>query len=199
MNQTAIHAAFHDAPREAQTVFRTVMEAMASPGRILPFQPGLEAPEPLLPTAAAVLLALADFETPVWLDSALTEARPVREFLRFHTGARMVDEPEAATFAAIAAPAAMPPLEAFAQGTLDYPDRSATLILQVETLHPDGWRLEGPGIRDAVRFNAAPLPADFTAQLAENRERFPLGVDLIFATRDAIAALPRSTRLTGEI
>jgi alpha-D-ribose 1-methylphosphonate 5-triphosphate synthase subunit PhnH len=198
MSETAIHAAFRDAPREAQSIFRSVMDAMACPGRIMPLQPDLEPPEPLLPTVAAILIALADFETPLWLDAALTEAEPVREFLRFHTGGRLVDEPEAAAFAVIAAPSAMPPLEVFAQGSLDYPDRSATLILQVEALHPNGWRLEGPGIREFTRFSAEPLPANFAAQFAENRGRYPLGVDLIFATRNAVAALPRSTRLTGE-
>jgi alpha-D-ribose 1-methylphosphonate 5-triphosphate synthase subunit PhnH len=197
MSQTAIHAAFRDAPREAQGIFRTVMDAMARPGRILPLRTGFTPPAPLMPSTAAILLALADFETPVWLDGALAETEAVREFLRFHTGAKLAAEPETAAFAVIADPLAMPRLEAFAQGTLDYPDRSATLILQVDTLKAEGWQLDGPGICGAARFSAAPLPAGFATQLAENGGRFPCGVDLIFAARDAIAALPRTTRVTG--
>lgn len=197
MNRTAIHAAFSDAPHEAQAVFRTVMEAMARPGRILPLQTALASPPPLLPSAAAILLALADFETPLWLDGALAETGAVCDFLRFHTGGKLTAQPEAAVFAAIADPQSMPPLSGFAQGTLDYPDSSATAILQMEKLSADGWQIEGPGIHGCTRFGATPLPADFATQLADNRGRFPCGVDLVFATRDAIAALPRSTRLTG--
>jgi alpha-D-ribose 1-methylphosphonate 5-triphosphate synthase subunit PhnH len=197
MSRTDTHAAFRDPPREAQAVFRTVMESMARPGRIFPLHAGFMPPSPLLPAAAAILVALADFETPVWPDRALADTGAVGEFLRFHTGARLVAEPRDAAFAVIASPAGMLPLASFAQGTLDYPDRSATLILQVEDLRSEGWQIEGPGVHGCTHFGAAPLPADFATQLAENHGRFPCGVDLIFAARDAIAALPRSTRLTG--
>jgi alpha-D-ribose 1-methylphosphonate 5-triphosphate synthase subunit PhnH len=39
------------------------------------------------------------------------------------------------------------------------------------------------------------VPSDFRSQLISNRERFPRGVDVILATEDAIAALPRSVRV----
>ena len=193
----SISPAFRDVPREAQAVFRTVVEAMAHPGRIFPLIAGFAPPRPLTLGAAAIMLTLADFETPVWLDRVLSENPAVREFLRFHTGARFAADPVDASFALIGDPAGAPPLDVFAQGTAEYPDRSATVIFQVETLSPDGWQLEGPGIRKRGQFSAAPLRTDFLAQLTENRKRFPLGVDLIFAASDAIAAVPRSTRLVG--
>ena len=62
-------------------------------------------------------------------------------------------------------------------------------------LQASGWRLEGPGILGHALFSAAPLPPDFAEQVRVNRGRFPSGVDLFFVTGDAIAALPRSTRL----
>ena len=90
----------------------------------------------------------------------------------------------------------MSALSAFAQGTPDYPDRSTTLILQVETLTTAGWKLEGAGILGTTRFSAAPLPADFAVQMRANHAAFPCGVDLLFATRASLAALPRSTCIT---
>lgn len=199
MNHTAqsIQPAFCEPPREAQAVFRTVMEAMARPGRMFPLAAGFTPPAPLLPTAAAIVLTLADFETPIWLDGALDENEVVRQFLRFHTGARLVSDPVEAAFALIADPVAAPPLDTFAQGTAEYPDRSATLIFQVDELLCNGWQFEGPGIEGRQMFSAAPLRADFLAQLTDNRGRFPCGVDLIFAAGNAIAALPRSTRPAG--
>lgn len=196
--RSAIQPAFRDAVREAQAVFRLAMRALASPGQIDRLDTLLAPPAPLVAPAAALLLTLCDYETPVWLDAALADSAEVAAFLRFHTGARLVASPAEAAFAVIADPAHMPALAAFAQGTPDYPDRSTTLILQVETLAPTGWTLEGPGMRGATRFSAAPLPADFVTQMRTNRAAFPCGVDIFFATRTLLAALPRSVHLAEK-
>jgi len=194
--QSAIQPAFGDAVREAQTVFRLAMRALASPGQIVRLDTPLAPPDPLFAPAAALLLTVCDFETAVWLDPPLAENAEVAAFLRFHTGARLVTSPAEAAFAVIAEPARMSALSAFAQGTPDYPDRSTTLILQVETLTTAGWKLEGAGILGTTRFSAAPLPADFAVQMRANHAAFPCGVDLLFATRASLAALPRSTCIT---
>ena len=194
--QPAIQPAFRDAVRESQAVFRLAMRTLASPGQIVLLDTPLAPPAPLFAPAAALLLTLCDYETPVWLDPVLADSAEVAAFLRFYTGVRLVTSPGDAAFAMIADAARMPALSAFAQGTPDYPDRSTTLILQVETLGTAGWTLEGPGISGTARFSAAPLPADFTAQMRANRAAFPCGVDILFATRTSLAALPRSTRLT---
>jgi alpha-D-ribose 1-methylphosphonate 5-triphosphate synthase subunit PhnH len=44
----------------------------------------------------------------------------------------------------------------------------------------------------------AGLSADFAQQWQANRSAFPLGVDILFATSDAIVGLPRSARLAKE-
>jgi alpha-D-ribose 1-methylphosphonate 5-triphosphate synthase subunit PhnH len=193
--QSAIQPGFGDAVRESQAVFRLAMRALGSPGQVVPIDTPLAPPVPLLAPAAALLLTLCDFETPVWLDPVLADSAEIPAFLRFHTGARLVTSPADADFAVIADAARMPALSMFAQGTPDYPDRSTTLILQVETLAPTGWTLEGPGIRGTARFSATPLPADFAVQMRANRAAFPCGVDIFFATRTSLAALPRSTRI----
>ena len=189
--------AFRDPVRQSQSIFRAAMDALARPGTIVSVAPELVPPAPLLPPAAALLLTLCDFETTVWLDRPLASARAVFDFLRFHTGVRIVAASADAGYAVISDATSIPPLDAFAQGTPDYPDQSTTLIIQVETLTASGWALEGPGIRDRICFSAGPLPGDFVAQLRANRSRFPRGVDLFFTTPTQIAALPRSTRLTG--
>ncbi|SEO87966.1 alpha-D-ribose 1-methylphosphonate 5-triphosphate synthase subunit PhnH [Methylobacterium sp. ap11] len=187
---------FADPVHDAQGVFRAVMDALARPGTIQALATGLAPPAPLTPELAAVALALADADAPLWLDAGLAESPAVAEFLRFHTGARITDDPAEAAFAVVSDAAACPTFDAFAQGTPAYPDRSATLVLAVATLSGDeGWHLDGPGIRDSARLAASPLPADMPARLARNHAGFPQGIDLILAAPGRVAALPRSTRV----
>jgi alpha-D-ribose 1-methylphosphonate 5-triphosphate synthase subunit PhnH len=190
--------AFEDPALASQAVFRTVMEAMARPGLTRPLPCGIAVPPPLLPTAAAVALTLLDYETPFWLDQALTEASEVAAWIRFHTGAPQAADPARAAFGFVSAPAAMPPFEAFSAGSIEYPDRSTTLVLQVACFgQGDALELRGPGIAGTREFSAQPLPPDFRARLLANREMFPRGLDLILVSEDAVAALPRSLRIAA--
>jgi alpha-D-ribose 1-methylphosphonate 5-triphosphate synthase subunit PhnH len=194
--QSPIQPGFGDVVADSQSVFRIAMNAMARPGQRLAISGGVVPPAPLNATAAALLLTLCDFETRVWLDPPLADSAGVAEFIRFHTGARLVGTAEDAAYSVISDAARMPPLAGFAQGTPEYPDRSATLVVQVRELKSAGWKLEGPGIHGRQLFSASPLPADFVQQARANRAQFPCGVDMFFTTDTELAALPRSTRLT---
>ena len=189
----ASKARFHDPVRDSQAVFRDAMLAMSRPGLIRELALSLAPPPPLMPAAAALALALCDFETPVWLDAALATAPGVADYLRFETGAQIVAHPDEAAFALIAAPMAMPAIDAFALGTLADPDRSATLIMQVGILRSgQGWRLAGPGIVGDVLLEAAPLRDDCIEDVQRLRQIYPRGVDIFFVANDRIAGLPRS-------
>ena len=191
MAAAIIAEGFADPVHDGQAVFRAVLDAMAGPGRVVDLPSRVTPPAPLNEAATAVCLALLDFETPLWLDEAASRAA---EALRFHCGCPVVEAPEAAAFALIADPRRMPPLDAFNPGLSAYPDRSATLILQVETLRPGaGVRLSGPGIRTGAALEVAPVPDGFWEQVRRNHALYPRGVDLIFAAPEALAALPRST------
>jgi alpha-D-ribose 1-methylphosphonate 5-triphosphate synthase subunit PhnH len=182
---------FADPVLDAQATFRDLLEALAHPGRIVPSTADLAPPAPLLAPAYAAALSLLDFETPVWLDDRLA-APAVRDTLRLHCGCPIVTEPCQASFALLGAHADTP-LAVFAAGTPEYPDRSATLIWQVEELAIDGGViLTGPGIRASTRLRVRGLPGDFWIQWGMNQRRYPLGVDVVLVAADRIAALPRS-------
>ncbi|PWC34931.1 phosphonate C-P lyase system protein PhnH [Azospirillum sp. TSO22-1] len=182
---------------DSQRVFRAVLDAMSRPGSLVELPLHVTAPAPLEAATAAVLLALADYETPVWLDGAAGNDR-VRQHLRFHCGCPIVPDAGAADFAVVAEPAVMPPLSAFKAGGDEYPDRSATLVVQVPTLTKgERWTLSGPGIRDRATLSPGGLPEGFRGWLAENRAAFPRGVDVILTCGWLLAALPRTTRLEG--
>ena len=188
---------FADPVHDAQATFRAVMDALARPGLTRPLAPDLAPPAPLTPELAAVALALTDADTPVWLDATLAGAPEVAAYLRFHTGAPLTDDPARAAFALIREPGRCPPFRHFAPGTPAYPDTSTTLVLALEAItEGDGLHLTGPGVRGFVRMAAHPLPANFLAQLAENRADFPLGIDLILTAPGRVAGLPRSTTVT---
>jgi alpha-D-ribose 1-methylphosphonate 5-triphosphate synthase subunit PhnH len=191
--------AFVDPVHASQAVFRAVMDAMAHPGTIVDTSGLAQAPRTLDRGAAAVALTLLDYETPVWLDPALAQSPEVVAWLRFHTGAPVTDDPRQAAFGIIADPPRMPQLEAFSQGSIEYPDRAATLVLQIERLSgTGGFWLSGPGIREGRALFASPLPADFVARMRANRALFPRGLDIIFTSGTTLAALPRSIHLSAE-
>jgi len=87
----------------------------------------------------------------------------------------------------------------FALGTPEYPDRSTTLIVQVETLTAsDEIALSGPGIQGTSSLRAGALPQDFVARMQANRVLFPLGVDLLLVSGKDLVALPRSTYVAAK-
>jgi alpha-D-ribose 1-methylphosphonate 5-triphosphate synthase subunit PhnH len=193
----AVEGGFADPVFNAQTVFRALMDAMAQPGRIVRVPAGLaNPPSPLSPSAAAIALTLCDHDPPVWLDAALAAGRAVRDWLGFHASVPIVQVPAEAHFALVCHPAELIALDNFSQGTQEYPDRSATLILGVDSL-TDGVRLKltGPGIESFAVLAPTPLPRHFVEQWKGNNQRFPRGIDVVLAAPDAVACLPRTTRI----
>lgn len=197
--QAPLQAGFDDPVLDSQACFRVVLDAMAQPGRISALAAGrtpldLVVPKPLQPAMAGLCLTLLDLDTSLWLDTAAAASEALRRYLAFHCGCPIIATPADADFALVTDSRAMPPLAAFRQGSAEYPDRSTTILMQVDHLtNDDGAILHGPGIEDSRRFAAAPLATDFWAQAQSNRARFPCGVDVIFAAPAAVAALPRST------
>lgn len=186
MDTSALEGGFAEAPEEAARAFRAALDAMARPGTIHDVR-GAMPPAPLSVAAGVLLLTLTDRTTPLHL-AASHDLPVVRDWIGFHTGAPIVPA-EAAAFA-LGRWEALQPLGRFAIGTPEYPDRSATLIVECDGLAAAGARLTGPGIRDVAHLNLPEIAA-----FAENRARFPLGFDCFLTAGAQLAALPRSTRV----
>jgi alpha-D-ribose 1-methylphosphonate 5-triphosphate synthase subunit PhnH len=189
---------FTDQARDSARAFRLMLDAMARPGRILPIDTALDAPAPLWVSTATICLTLCDYDTPLWLDESLRQDHIV-DYLRFQTGAAIAADIKQASFLLGTPASASAALTAASRGTAEYPDASATLIIQVPSLAAgDRVFLKGPGIDGEGEFRTLGLDERFWAAMAENHQLFPLGADVFFTAPAEIAALPRSTRIRRE-
>ena len=192
-------AGFADKVLSAQSTFRSVMDAMARPGSVQRIVAAAGAPAAMMSGTAAIALTLFDHDTPVWLDPRMSETSDVTKWLKFHTGAPVVLDSSICSFALIGDGSALPALDRFALGSNEYPDRSSTLILQVESLtQGESLELRGPGIDGTAVLRAAIQPADLFERLAVNAALFPRGIDVVLVDDDAIVAIPRTTRLAAR-
>ena len=178
---------FDDPATGSARAFRAAMRAMARPGEILQLD-AARPPGPLSPAAGTLILTLCDPDTGLHLAGAC-DTPEIRGWVAFHTGAPVVKAGEADF--AVGRWEALCPLDRYRPGTPEYPDSSATLIVEVETLEAAGSVLRGPGIRDSARLSL-PDPA----ALAANAGRYPLGLDFFFTCGRRVAALPRSTAIS---
>jgi alpha-D-ribose 1-methylphosphonate 5-triphosphate synthase subunit PhnH len=188
---TDIAPGLADPPHDAQRLFRAVLEGFSHPGRTVAL-PQPPAGVGLLSAAAtAFVLTLVDRDTPLWLAPRF-DVTVVRDFVRFHTGAPIVTNETDALFALVT-PDRGPLLDGFAIGTDPYPDRSATLIVEVPSLSAGPQRfVRGPGIQDRATTHIDGLPSSFGSEWKANHALFPCGVDVVFTAGSELLALPRS-------
>lgn len=204
---SALGAGFADESRGSQAVFRHVLQALSHPGQ--PVVVGGDAEWPVVPGAvchpasAAVLLALLDAETTLWLSPALAGSA-AETWLRFHTGCTVVAEPGQAHFVWVASLAELPDLSRLHVGTDVSPETAATCVVDVPDLCAQAngaqWALDGPGIRTKAHL-ALPGVADvevnrFDALRRASHALFPRGVDVLLTTATHVLGLPRTTQLT---
>ncbi len=196
---------FPNAALDSQTVFRACLGAMSEPGRVTSLDSALleSTPAGLSGAAVAILLALLDQDTTLWLGEGLREG-DAGAYFRFHTGCAIAPSLAQAGFALLSGRDESAALSDFMQGSEAFPDRSATLVVQCCGLANVGdagegncWRLTGPGIRDYRLLKASGVRGDFPQQWSDNRKGFPCGVDVFFASGLSLAGLPRTTRLEG--
>jgi alpha-D-ribose 1-methylphosphonate 5-triphosphate synthase subunit PhnH len=186
LHADALSGGFADTPTGSARAFRQILEAMARPGTIHTVA-GAAPPAPLSLAAGVALLTLTDPTTPLHL-AGKADCQQVRDWVAFHIGAPLVAAEDAAF--ALGTWDALQPVTRFRIGQPDYPDRSATLIVEVDRLTNHGPALTGPGIALAAWLS---LPE--TATFRANRALFPLGFDCLFTAGAQLAGLPRSTRV----
>ena len=173
---------FTNAPHQSAYAFRAALNALSQPGMIETVS-GATPPAPLSVAAGVLILTLCDRTTSLHLAGGY-DCALVRDWVTFHTGAPLVGATNASFALGNWQDLAV---DRYAIGTAEYPDRAATLIVEMPMLTATGARLTGPGIEVSTSLS---LPVGF-----RNRADFPLGLDCFFTCGDRLAALPRSTKI----
>jgi alpha-D-ribose 1-methylphosphonate 5-triphosphate synthase subunit PhnH len=180
---------------QSQETFRALMNAMAMPGTVSHIVRPAVAPTTLNRASASLLLTLCDYEAPVFLSLSLTGA-DMADWISFHSGSTVTNEAAAARFAFVAKSDELPNFGDFAQGTEEYPDRSATIVLQVSALdNGKALELTGPGIKGRTVMSAQGLPAGFISAWAANGALYPRGIDLVITCGAQFTCLPRTVKI----
>jgi alpha-D-ribose 1-methylphosphonate 5-triphosphate synthase subunit PhnH len=196
-----VRPGFHEPALGSQAVFRVALQALSHPGRVLDVPAVAELPRHGQSAAALLLLALLDSDCALWLSPSLADT-DAATWLRFHTGCQCISAPELARFLWVAAGDAMPALRTLNRGTDEYPDQSATCVIETTGLANAGataWQMEGPGIAHVQPLDISGLPDAFEIQWAHNQAACPRGVDVFLTTGTQIAGLPRTTRLSTSV
>ena len=199
-------AGFQAPARDSQRSFRLLLQAMSFPGRLVSLAlPGFEHPRELAPAAAALLTALPDAQTRLWLSASLARQRLLLDYIRFHTGCETIDNERAerAELAWVgAADATDLVLSGFATGTDLQPHDGASLFIEVTQLAahavPDAtvsMTLTGPGLPAPAALSVSGLPREFWQTRQAARAALPRGGDLVLTCGEQIVALPRTTEL----
>jgi alpha-D-ribose 1-methylphosphonate 5-triphosphate synthase subunit PhnH len=182
-------------PRVQQQVFRQLMNVFAYPGRVetLATMDGDAAAR----QRAAMLLILA-----VLLDGEVSLADP-DTLLSDDDWRRMAarrDVPEHAQF--VAARGESPPRFTPCLGSLESPERGATLLVGVSRIGEGVplW-LSGPGVQGRKVVHIKGLDFAWLTRRQTWNAGFPLGVDLVLVDEQRMVALPRTTQLyfQGEL
>ena len=195
INTQALSGGFAAPVFDSQRVFRLLMDAMSRPGTVGVVDIDVGQPSPLGRAAGAVALTLCDADTPVWLHSCFAKSA-IAPWIAFHTGATTAQEKGEARFAFMQASTGICSFSLFASGTQEYPDRSTTILIEVNSL-AEGRQLilSGPGIKGETAVSIDGLPEAFFSFWNDNRALFPTGVDVVLTAGNALLCLPRTTKI----
>jgi len=197
-----IPAGFANEFHTSQLVFRTALKALSYPGRVIEMEHDAITPSDANPVASGLLLALLDSETSLWCSNPSTMCAAA-DWLQFHTDCSVLTSPESADFLWVKNIRDLPNLKDCKLGTDQYPDKSATCVIEVPHLREESpwpFTLKGPGIQFEEHLHIQGWEEkdheEFLKFWKANNLLFPCGIDIFFCDGHSLLGLPRTTQLS---
>ena len=175
-------------------IFRVILQATSHPGK------GFELPvsgtcNDRQATLISMLGCLMDNE--VTFSIIGDEGDSIADAITFRTGSFLVGISEA-DFVIASRGATDGLLELIKRGTLDYPDKGATLVYLIDRIADNGGStaLRGPGIDGVIQPLFSGLADTELTGLRKVNSEYPLGVDALFLdAHGRVTSIPRSRRI----
>ncbi|NJK97815.1 MAG: phosphonate C-P lyase system protein PhnH [Bacteroidales bacterium] len=185
---------------DAQAHFRIILDSMARPGKVNNFgEIRINAPGEFNPASALVAFALLNRDVTFF---SATSAKEFNEYMVVNTHA-VPSEIQKADFVFINGAGNGDLLLETNVGILEYPEKSATIIIDVENIYdvPKDQTFEiilrGPGVETEKRVYVRNISLSVLQALKEQNAEFPLGVDVILTDKEGnILCIPRSNNFS---
>jgi len=203
MRDTAFDVTF-----DSQIIFRSLLDAMARPGSILRLPDVIITPPVANKYPLILLMTLLDHEVSFCVSghgdaNVNADRQAVAEYLGSNTGSKESAIGDA-DFILVCGGSSHGLIRRVKQGTLEYPDESATVVYDVGSIGDQGYdghdeyillELSGPGIAGKCMIAISGMEqAEIEDVLAVSN--YPLGIDAILSDRYGnIACIPRSTNV----
>ncbi|CAM2824802.1 phosphonate C-P lyase system protein PhnH [Vibrio mytili] len=209
---TTITTAFQDAVHDSQHCFRRLLKAMSEPGHMVTLQRS-EGFGSLHKATTQILLSMSDNATPIWLSHTHQHDEVISDNIRFHCGSAIAANQNDASFAVIAKQDLATfdwDAAAFNLGTDEYPDQSATVIVELSELNDGelsvskarGGELGNEGLRDVVSSQKSNDTVTLTlsgpgieTQSTLTLGQLPVGFQAFLQTRQEQVAFPKGLDL----
>lgn len=202
INLSTLAQGFENVGRDSQIIFRQIMGSFARPGLPVEISPLVKpSPEFDVSVAGSLLMALMETGTALYLPNE-AQISNWANYLKFHTSCVLTPECQNAEFIWIQDGAHLPSLLSCALGSVEFPETSSTLIIDVNGIEINSESMDakvwtGPGIKEPIQIDIQGISTAFWREREELRQMYPCGVDVIFCSSTQIVSLPRSTRI-GE-
>lgn len=180
---------------ETQKTFRILMNSMASPGELF----CTDQTEDMLPLTIRICETLIDHEVSFSVVGEKVEETFINE-IAFRTGAEYVDATQA-MYVIVCGGSSAGAIQNLNPGTLEYPERGATVIYMVDNLAATGGvplLLSGPGIKEPFITTIDGVAKDEFKLLQQINSEYPLGIDAIFCDEKQVLSLPRTTSVVFQ-
>ncbi len=193
-----------DRVHDTQFIFRKLLDAMASPGKINSIQSSSEKLDFLSnETRMVASFALTLLDGEVSFAIQLPEKMLIQEYVQNNTFSRLSDVHDTDYLfldGKISDEEVMSFIQQVKKGTLIQPESSTTLFILVEALSNtpsnDQLRLSGPGIKEEIICTVKGISDKWWKEREKANVEYPLGIDIILFTKEGeILALPRTTKI----